>query len=211
MDAGVIHIRELGQGVIAGLKATSAAEAVTVVLGLVYLLMIVWRIRWGWVAGGISSAILGYLAIRAQLPMQAALQVYYIGMSVYGFWHWTQEERADAIKVSTWPLQFHVAACAGILALSFVSAKYLAGQTQAAWPFLDSLTTWGSLFTTWLVARAKLENWLYWLVVDSLIAYLFAKQGLYFVSLLSVVYLGIVIGGYFKWLRLYRTAATPAS
>jgi hypothetical protein len=36
-------------------------------------------------------------------------------------------------------------------------------------------------------------------------------QGLYFVALLSVVYLGIVIGGFFKWLRLYRAAAMHAS
>lgn len=205
MDAGLVD------SVIAGLKATSGAEAITVVLGLAYLLMIVWRLRWGWIAGGISSAILGYLAIQARLPMQAALQIYYIGMSAYGFWHWTKEEEANAIKVTTWPLKYHVAACAGILALSFVSAKFLAAETQAAWPFLDSLTTWGSLFTTWLVARVKLENWLYWLVVDSLIAYLFALQGLYFVALLSVVYLGIVIGGFFKWLRLYRATAAQAT
>jgi nicotinamide mononucleotide transporter len=173
--------------------------------------MIVWRVRWGWVAGGISSAILCYLSIRAQLPMQAALQIYYVGMSVYGFWHWTKEEEGSSIKVSTWPLQYHLAACAGVLILSALTAHILAAETKAAWPFLDSLTTWGSLLTTWLVARVKLENWLYWLVIDALIAYLFALQGLYFVALLSVVYLGIVIGGFFKWLRLYRAAATLAS
>lgn len=205
MDADVIH------SVVAGLKATSALEAATVVLGLVYLLLIVWRVRWGWIAGGISSAIFGYLAIEARLPMQAALQVYYIGMSVYGFWHWTQEKEADEIKVSTWPLKYHVAACIGIVVLSAVSAKFLAAETRAAWPFLDSFTTWGSLFTTWLVARAKIENWLYWLLIDSLIAYLCAVQELYFLALLNVVYLGIVIGGFFKWLRLYRAAATQAS
>ena len=197
--------------VIAGFKATSRPERIAVALGLAYLLMIMWRSRWGWIAGGISSAILCYLAARAQLPMQAALNVYYVCMSVYGFWHWTKEESSSAIQVSTWPLKYHVLACIGILAVSAASAKILAAETQAAWPFLDSLTTWGSLFTTWLVARVKLENWLYWLVVDSLLAYLFALQGLYFVALLSVVYLGIVIGGFFKWLRLYREAPAPVS
>jgi nicotinamide mononucleotide transporter len=182
-----------------------------VVLGLAYLLLIMYRKRWGWVAGGISSAILCYLAIRARLPMQAALQIYYVGMSVYGFWHWTKEAEANAVKVTTWPLKYHVIACIGVVAASALSAKLLAMETRAAWPFLDSLTTWGSLFTTWLVARVKLENWLYWLIVDALIAYLFAVQGLYFVALLSVVYLGIVIGGFFKWLRLYRAAAMQAS
>jgi nicotinamide mononucleotide transporter len=198
------------EAIIAGLKATSALEAVSVVLGLAYLLMVVWRSRWGWVAGGISSAILGYLAIRARLPMQAALQVYYVGMSVYGFWHWTKQDASKPVTVTTWPLKYHIIACAGILLASAVSAEFLAGQTHAAWPFLDSFTTWGSLFTTWLVARAKLENWLYWIVVDSLLAYLFAMQELYFVALLTVVYVGIVIGGYFKWLRLYRTSTVTS-
>lgn len=193
--------------IIAGLKATSALEAISVALGLAYLLLVVWRSRWGWVAGGISSAILCYLAIKARLPMQAALQVYYVGMSVYGFWHWTKQADEKSVTISTWPLKYHIAACVGILAASLVSARFLAAETQAAWPFLDSFTTWGSLFTTWLVARAKLENWMYWLVVDSAMAYLFAKQGLYFVALLSVIYLGIVIGGFFKWLRLYRMQA----
>jgi nicotinamide mononucleotide transporter len=194
------------EALIAGIKATSALEAVSVVLGLAYLLLAVWRIRWCWIAGGVSSAILGYLALRTQLPMQAALQVYYVGMSVYGFWHWSRQSEESTLRVTTWPLKYHVAAWAGILIVSALSARWLAAQTQAAWPFIDSFTTWGSLFTTWLVARVKLENWLYWIVVDSVLAWLFAVQGLYFVALLCILYVGIVIGGYFKWLRLYRAA-----
>jgi nicotinamide mononucleotide transporter len=194
---------------IAGIKATSALEAVSVVLGLAYLLLAVWRIRWCWVAGGISSAILGFLAVRAQLPMQAALQVYYVIMSVYGFWHWSKDTDQSAVRVTTWPLKYHVAAIAGVLIVSVLTARWLAAQTQAAWPFMDSFTTWGSLLTTWLVARGKLENWLYWIVVDGLLAWLFAMQELYFVALLCVLYVGIVIGGYFKWLRLYRASTPP--
>jgi nicotinamide mononucleotide transporter len=188
------------------LKATSLLEGISVVMGLAYLLLVVWRSRWGWIAGGISSAILFYLSFRARLPMQAALQVYYVGMSVYGFWHWSKQDGAQSVTVTTWPLRNHLIAWAAILAASVASARFLATATNAAWPFLDSFTTWGSLFTTWLVARGKLENWLYWLVVDSVLAYVLAKQELYFVALLTVVYLGIVIGGYFKWLRLYRAS-----
>jgi nicotinamide mononucleotide transporter len=188
------------------LRATSALEAISVILGLLYLILIMWRSRWGWLAGGASSAILCYLAVQARLPMQAALQIYYVGMSLYGFWYWSKQSEHQPVRVTRWPWKFHAAACIGILAVSAATARLLASETQAAWPFLDSLTTWGSLFTAWLVARAKLENWLYWLVFDTLLAYLFAQQGLYFIALLNVIYLGIVIGGFFKWLRLYRAA-----
>jgi nicotinamide mononucleotide transporter len=193
------------RALVAALRAMSLAELVSVLLGLAYLLLAVRRSRWCWVAGGVSSAILVYLSARARLPMQAALQVYYVLMSVYGFRHWSRNENGGERTVTTWPIRFHVAACAAIVAASLATARWLSVETQAAWPYLDSFTTWGSLFTTWLVARVKLENWIYWLVIDAVLAFLFGVQKLYLVALLSVVYLGIVVVGYFSWLKSYRT------
>ncbi len=72
-----------------GLLATSPLEATAVALGLAYAVFAVRKSRWCWVTGGLSSAIMIYLAVRARLPMQAALQVYYVVISVYGWWHWT--------------------------------------------------------------------------------------------------------------------------
>ena len=57
-----------------------------------------------------------------------------------------------------------------------LSARWLAAETDAAWPLLDSLTTWFSLLATWLAARAKLENWLYWIVIDGVLVFLFYVQ-----------------------------------
>jgi nicotinamide mononucleotide transporter len=194
-----------------GLLATSPLEAVCVVLGLAYAVLAIRRSRWCWVTGGLGSAILIYLSLNAGLPMQAALQVYYVVISVYGWWHWTREEEArGTLVISALPLSWHVVACAGVVLISALTARWLAGQTHAAWPFLDSLTTWGSLYATWLEARVKLENWLYWICIDSVLGFLFAAQGLYFVALLSVVYLGFSAVGFVRWLKTYR-APLPAS
>ena len=183
----------------------SIAELAGVLLGLAYLVLAYRRSRWCWVAGGVSSAIFIVLAARARLPMQAALQVYYVAMSIYGFWYWSRDKNATERPISTAPLRLHLVACAGLVAASLATARWLQAETQAAWPYLDSLTTWGSLFTTWLVARVKLENWIYWFVIDAALAFLFAAQKLYLFALLSVVYLGIVVAGYFSWLKSYRT------
>ena len=189
-----------------GLVATSPLEATSVALGLAYAVLAIRRSRWCWVTGGLSSAILIYLALHARLPMQAALQVYYVVISVYGWWHWTREEEAQGtLIVSTWPIRWHLAACAAVMLISVLTARWLASQTQAAWPFLDSLTTWGSLYATWLQARVKLENWLYWIFIDSVLSYLFGSQGLYLYALLSVVYLGVSAVGFMRWLKTYRT------
>jgi nicotinamide mononucleotide transporter len=199
------------EGLWSGLLATSPSEAASVLLALAYAVLAVRRSRWCWVTGGLSSAIMIYLFLHARLPMQAALQVYYVVISAYGWWHWTREEELQgALAVTTLPLSRHVAACIGVALFSALTAHWLASQTQSAWPFLDSLTTWGSLYATWLEARVKLENWLYWICIDSVLGFLFATQGLYFVALLSIVYLGVSAVGFVRWLKTYR-APIPAS
>jgi nicotinamide mononucleotide transporter len=201
----VIDVRQLVHAVIEGLATTRLPEAMSVALGLSYSLLAVVRTRWCWVAGGLGSAILVYLAAQARLPMQAALQIYYVLMSGYGFWHWSRDQGAVARSVSTWPLGYHAVACVATVGVSALTARWLAAGTQAAWPFLDSLTTWGSLFATWLVARVKLENWLYWIAIDAVLTFLFAAQALYFVALLSAVYLVVSVLGFMKWLKSYRS------
>ena len=67
--------------------------------------------------------------------------------------------------------------------------------------YVDSFVTWGSVVTTWMVARRVIENWLYWLVVDAVAAWLYFTQGLLATTLLFGIYLGIVVRGYFVWRR----------
>jgi nicotinamide mononucleotide transporter len=197
---------ELIDSILTGLRNTSAPGAVSVALGLLYSVLAVRRTRWCWVAGGISSAILVVLAWRAKLPMQACLNGYYVGMAVYGFWHWSKDEGASK-AVTTWPLRAHLIACVAVVALSTLTSRYLASGTQAAWPFLDSLTTWGSLFATWLTAQVKLENWLYWIVFDAIAVFLYVEQGLMFVALLMLIYLVIATFGFVSWSRSRRAPA----
>ena len=58
---------------LAQLRATSPAEAVSVLAGMAYVLLARRRSRWCWVAGAVSAAILGYLSFGAALPMQVRL------------------------------------------------------------------------------------------------------------------------------------------
>ena len=189
---------------IAGLVKTTPLEAASVALGLAYSILAVKRIRWCWVAGGLSSSILIYLSARAALPMQATLQAYYVAMSFYGFWQWSRERHEAPLKVSLWPLRSHLIAWLVILLASALSARWLAAETQAAWPFLDSVTTWASLLATWLVARMKLENWLYWIATDSVLVFLFVRQESVAVAGLFAAYLVISVFGFVSWLKNYR-------
>jgi nicotinamide mononucleotide transporter len=183
----------------------AALEYVGVVLGVIYVLLILKRNRLGWIAGGLSSAIYVYLAATARLPMQSTLQAYYVVMAVYGWVSWTSSQhQQQGAGIGRWPWRRHLVGWCAILILSAASARLLARETHAAWPYLDSLTTWISLLATWMTARMKLENWLYWIAADAITAFLFAAQGYLKSTALFLAYMVIAVFGFREWLLKYR-------
>ncbi len=200
------------QQFVAGLRETSAAEAVSVVAGVAYGVLAVRQNRLCWVFGGLSSAILAGLAARAQLPMQALLQLAYVVMSIYGYWHWSRQPQGEgAMQIGRWPLPVHLAIGVGLALATGVLAPWIAVSTEAAWPRLDTATLLASLLATWMVARVRLENWLYWIVIDAVCVFLYGAQGLMFVAVLYLLYLAIAVFGWFAWrARLSRQTAPAA-
>jgi nicotinamide mononucleotide transporter len=185
-------------------------EIVATLCGVAYAVLAARRDRLCWIAGAVSSALAAVLAGLRGLPMQSALQVFFVGMSVYGWISWTRHLQQGELPVSLWPHARHLAAALVIIGLSFLSGYLLTETTSAAWPLLDSLTTWFSLLATWLAARAKLENWLYWIAIDGVLVFLFYVQDLPFLALLNVLFIGIAAGGYIAWRRKFRAQAVPA-
>ena len=180
-------------------------EAIAVVSGLVYVLLILRRNRWGWVAGALSSSIYVVIAARARLPMQSLLQMYYVGMSVYGWFSWKRNAEQEEGRIFRWPLRWHLLVALGILLASALSAHLLATETRAEWPLLDSLTTWTSLVATWLLARSVFENWYYWIFADIIMVGLFVRQGLPPTACLFTIYIIVSCFGLRSWLRRYRS------
>jgi nicotinamide mononucleotide transporter len=194
------------------LRDTSASEAIAAALGLAYLLLAVRRNLLCWLCAFVSTAIYLVLFARAALYMQSLLQVFYLVMAVVGFIDWKSgRTEAAGVLIRTWTPRQHLLAALAVAAATIVNGWVLATQTDAAAPYLDSFVTWGSVITTWMVARRVLENWLYWIVVDGLAAYLYFTQGLLATTALFVIYLGIVVRGYFVWQRERRDQASGAA
>ena len=182
------------------LRATSLAEIVAAILGLVYLLLAMKRSLLCWLCAFVSTAIYLVLFAKAALYMQSLLQVFYLVMAVYGFIDWKNGRTDEAgVLIRRWSVRHHAWAAAAVLAATLVNGWLLAANTNAAAPYVDSFVTWSSVITTWMVARRVLENWLYWVVVDAVAAYLYFTQGLLVTTVLFIIYLGIVIGGYVVW------------
>jgi len=189
-------------------RAMSVWETVAVTLGVAYLLLAVRESLWCWYAAFVSTGIFLVLYWRVDLLMQSALQVYYLVMAVYGWRQWQPGGAGHApLAISRWYARQHLAALAAVLLASAASGALLQRYTDAALPYLDSFTTWGSILTTWMVTRKILENWLYWLVIDSVSIYLYLDRALYLTAGLFAIYLVIVLFGYRKWLLHYQATS----
>ena len=186
--------------IVAALAAIPPAEWVAVLLAFGYLLLAVRQNAWCWACAIASSAIFLVLFARGGLVMQAALQVFYIAMGVYGWWAWRGgSAQGAALPVSRWRAGRHAVAIAALLAASAVNG-WIVARAQGGWvPYVDAFVAWVSVLATWMVARKVLENWLYWIVVDSVAAALYWSQGFHATAVLFVAYVVIAVRGYFAW------------
>ena len=193
------------------LLQNSLLELVAVVFAVAYLVLAVRENSLCWYAAGISTLIFLFIFWDVKLYMESGLQIYYLAMAFYGWYQWRGANRETAsLRVSKWRAKQHVVALALIATLTFVSGSLLNSGTDANLPYLDSFTTWASVVTTFMVARKILENWFYWLVIDSVSIYLYLDRELYFTSLLFAIYIVIIFFGWFAWNRSYRQRGVEA-
>ena len=192
-------------------RAFSMLEVTAVVLAVAYLLLQIRQNIWCWLCAFVSSAIYVLLFIDAKLYMESGLYVFYVAMAVYGWMVWTRGERGGALPVSRWPLSIHIAAVLTIIGLSALFGTALSRYTQAAFPYVDSATTFAALWTTYLAARKVLENWWYWLVIDVVSIGIYWSRGLELTAVLFVLYVVMIPFGLLAWTRSYRLTQTVPS
>jgi nicotinamide mononucleotide transporter len=186
-------------------QQNSLLELIAVVFAILYLILAVKENILCWGAAIVSTAIFLFIFWEVKLYMESGLQVYYLAMAVFGWYQWRQGENgSNALHVSMWSVRQHGVALAVIAVLTFVSGYILNSGTDAKLPYLDSFTTWASVVTTYMVARKVLENWIYWLVIDSLSIYLYLDRELYYTALLFAAYIVIIFFGWFSWLKSYQ-------
>lgn len=193
-------MNELFQAV-QGLIAQSKVEWIAMLLGLSYLGFIMRENLLAWPCAFLSTVIYIWIFWDVSLLMESLLNFYYAIMALYGFWRWSQQRSAthSDIPISVWSAKQHAWAISGIMVLTFITGFFLQTNTDAAWPYLDSFTTWAAVLTTYMVAQKVFENWIYWFVIDTVSLGLYIERGLYPTALLMSIYLVIIVFGFFKW------------
>ncbi|MBT8092613.1 MAG: nicotinamide riboside transporter PnuC [Gammaproteobacteria bacterium] len=186
-------------------QAFSQLEIVAVLLAIAYLLLAIRQSIWCWYCAGVSTAIYVWLFIDAKLYMESVLNGFYFAMAIYGWFVWRAGRTEDHERpVVVWPRRTHAIAIAVIVILSALNGYLLLRYTDAAFPFIDSLTTWSAIWATFLVARKVLENWWYWLVIDVASVFIYMARDLQLTSLLFVIYVIMIPFGLISWSRSMR-------
>ncbi len=190
--------------IVDGLLALSGWEVFASLLGIGYVIFAARESQWCWPLAFVSTMIYTVLFWENQLPMQALLNFYYMGMAVYGYLLWKKHSKAEndlAISKFSWLHQvlFLLIGCA----LTYTVASYLQSANASQSPFLDAGVTVFSVLNTILMARKILQNWLYWIVIDAAAIQLYYETGYYATIVMFSVYLVLAVVGYLNWMKLY--------
>jgi len=194
--------------VIDALLALSAWEVLASLLGIGYVLLATRESQWCWPLAFVSTLIYTLLFWDGQLPMQALLNFYYMGMAVYGYLVWRKHGDAGGdLPISRWAWSQQLVYLFAGIVLTLVVARYLESISASQRPYLDAGVTVFSVLNTFLMTRKVLQNWLYWIVIDAAAIVLYAQTGYYATIVMYSVFLVLAILGYVSWKKLYQLQA----
>lgn len=170
-----------------------------------------------WPVGILSVLLYMVLFYQIHLYSDTLEQIYYLGTSIYGWIFWnrssTDKDQVTDVAYSNkqaivfWIiLTGAVSILTGILMSRIHLLLPALFPEAASFPFLDALTTIMSFTAMWLMARKKVESWIYWVIVDGIGIWLYFVKDVKFISLLYVVLLFMAATGLHSWHRA-RTGA----
>ena len=180
-------------------------EATAVVFGL----LSVWLAKKNHIGvfptGMISTSIFVYLLLKWGLVGDMLINAYYFGMSVYGWLIWSRvnDQQQTTLITRINQLEWKYLFLLFVGSLGFVYGVYQwFGLWNSSTAMIDTLTTAIFFSGMWLMARRKIENWIFWIVGDIISVPLYLIKGFSFTSLQYLIFTFIAIYGYLEWKKI---------
>ncbi len=185
-------------------RQQSIWEVVAVISALLYLLLATRQNIWCWAFAALSTLLFIILFHEVALYSESVLNAFYLFMAGYGWYQWRYGgEQQSQLPVQRWSLKLHVliiaATAAWVHPVGWVMAYF-----GASFPYLDALTSCFAVVTTIMVTRKVLENWLYWLVINTIMIYLCLQREMFLTAGLFAIYLPLAASGYWQWRRAWQ-------
>jgi len=186
-------------------------EAVAVFFGFLCVWLTLKENIWCWPAGLIQVSLYIYIFYEVKLYSDLVLHVVYVFLQIYGWYHWLHGGRDHGELKITRLSRRASTAWPALVVIGFLAWGYImATHTDASLPYGDAFTTVASLVAQWLMARKKLESWLFWIAVDLVAIGIYWIKGLHMTSGLYLAFLMLATAGYFVWRVSWRRAAQSA-
>ena len=182
-------------------------EMVAVLLSVTYLLLAIKQSLWCWVAAFISTLIYTVLFFDASLLMDSALNLFYLVMAIYGWYSWKYGNginKNEELEITTYGLAKNLKIIGTLIIVSLILGYIMANYTRADFAYLDTFTTVFAVFTTYTLTKKVLENWLYWIVIDSVSIYIYINKGFYLTAILFAFYTVLAFIAYNNWKKEYE-------
>ena len=183
------------------LRAADPIEILAAIAGLINIVLLVRRNIWNYPFGIASVALLLPVFYGAKLYSDAALQLFYIVVQLYGWRAWARAGEGEAIvRVDFLSSRARLIWAGAIAALALLWGAGMQHWTDAAYPFWDALIVAMSVAAQILLARRRIENWWLWIAVDVIALALYPARGLWIAAGLYAVYLLLSIVGLRAWM-----------
>lgn len=197
-----------------GSKAILWREVVGNIFGLTSALLGMRRKVWTWPVGIFGNVLLFtvFLGVIFHTPQdknlygQAGRQVFFMALSIYGWYRWSQRSPSGSSKtiIPRWMTLRERVSIVPVV-LTFYALSYFTLKALGSWgPLADAWIFTGSALATYGMARGYVEFWLVWIAVDAVGVPLLVKAGYYPSATLYAVYGVLVIWGFISWLKIAR-------
>ena len=183
--------------------------------------------NWCWLFAAVSTSVWAYQSfVVYQLVSDGFLQLFYLVMAGVGIWRWRGsggrssgpaydgddsfgEQTPDASPpILTMTLKEHALVLIFGLLGGYAMYLFVSGTFTSAATLPDALTTAFSITTTFLLVWRRLENWLYWIVIDAVYVWIYLGTGAVLFALMMVINIGMAVYGYLNWRREQRIPNT---
>jgi nicotinamide mononucleotide transporter len=152
--------------------------------------------------GIINTGIYVYLLWKWALMGDMLINAYYVIMSIYGWVLWskkdTQQNQLPITRMQ--PKEYLYSGWLFLAAVVFVVMVYLIFGKFTHWTsYVDTGVTGLFFVGMWLMARRKIENWLFWIAGDLISIPLYFAKGYTFTSIQYLIFTIIALYGYLEW------------
>ena len=200
-----MDINFLLDGIRQGIAAMTWLEAVAVFFGIASVFYSMKEHIWVYPTGIISTLIYVWICFQYKLYADMGINAYYFSMSIYGCYVWTHPNEGEKVLPVTWLKPKGWLFSLGIFLVSYLTLSLvLSNFTDSDVPYWDSFTTSSAFVGMWLMAKKKVENWIFWIITDLVSVPLYFYKGLILTTVQFTFFTVLATMGLIAWIKSAR-------